>query len=148
MFWIFLYKTGIKKFTAFRELQRQTDETFTENSVSNFSFNMTYRGCQNFGLTQEHNRLHWCRIMSLGNYKFTTYTSLHWTHPVRHTQTIELPVNLYIHWNSILMHWTGLCYCVMTLWREIWRNVKVTAYGYVTPYSLVDKSTSLHQDAV
>ena len=61
------------------------------------------------------------------------------------TQKIELSVNLYSHWNSISLHWTGLCYCVIRLRREIWWNVKVNVLGDVMPYSLVDMSTSLNQ---
>ena len=71
-------------------------------------------------------------------YKCRTLTSLLWSHPMRQAQRLELRVNLYSHWNSISLNWTELCYCVIWLRREIWRNVKVT----------VDKSTSLHQVAI
>jgi len=96
-------------------------------------------------LTLQHSRIHSCRILFSRNIKCRTVTSLQWTHTVQQTQMMELPVNLYSHWNSMSLHWSGLCYCVMWLRREIWRNVKVTVCGDVTLYSWVDKSTSLHQ---
>jgi len=54
---------------------------------------------------------------------------------VRQTQRVEPPVNLHCYWNSTSMslYWIGLCYCVIWLWREIWRNVKVTFLVEVTP---------------
>jgi len=39
---------------------------------------------------------------------------------------LDLPVNAYIHWKSVSLHWTGLCYCVIWLEKEFWRNLKVT----------------------
>jgi hypothetical protein len=57
---------------------------------------------------------------------------------------VDLPVNPYSHWKYVSLNWTGLCYCVLWLLREIRQNVRVTVLGEVTPYSLVDKSMSLH----
>jgi hypothetical protein len=58
---------------------------------------------------------------------------------------MDLPLNLYSRWKSISLYWTELCYCVIWLRIEIWSNVKVTVWGDVTLYTLLHKSTSLHQ---
>jgi len=40
----------------------------------------------------QYNRIQLSQIMSLRNYKCKIFTLLHWTHPVRQTQGMDLPV--------------------------------------------------------
>jgi hypothetical protein len=133
----------VRRLPPAENFSRRETVNVARNSVSRVcNYSVTERNAKKLNLTQKHNWVQESRIMTSKNYKYRTSTSSQWTHTVRQTQRMDLPVNLYSQWNFISLRWTRFCLCTLWLQRKFW-SVKAPILNVVTSCILVDISTTL-----